>query len=117
MVVLVAVVTTNSFVAAELDYKQYGVIPTDIYQLNPTNDGKSGYYVVKIEDKPSFVYCDMELECGVEKGWVTVADVNVTDGDECPHGWSRISSPAVACRAPSDDGGCYSAQFSTYSTV
>ena len=66
MVVLVAVVTTNSFVAAELDYKQYGIIPTDINQLNPTSDGKSGY-VIKIEDRPSFVYCDMELECVVER--------------------------------------------------
>ncbi|XP_065914398.1 uncharacterized protein [Dysidea avara] len=116
--VLVAVVTANSF---EVDYKQYGLIPTlpakscrDIYQLNPTSDGKSGYYVVKIGDRPSFVYCDMELECGGEKGWMRITDMNITNGDECPHGWKKITSPVAACRASSDDDGCYSAQFSTH---
>ena len=108
-------------VAAKVDYNLYGLIPTlpggsciDIYQLNPTSHDKSGYYVIKTGDRPSFVYCDMELECGGEKGWMRITDINVTKGDDCPHGWSKIASPIAACRAPSDDAGCYSAQFSTH---
>jgi len=58
---------------------QYGFIAAlagescrDIYQRNPTSHGKSGYYVIKIGNRPDFVYCDMELECGGEKGWIPV---------------------------------------------
>jgi len=114
----------TAIVAAEVDYKDYGIIPTlpgnscrNIYQLNPTSHGKSGYYVVKVEDRPSFVYCDMELECGGEKGWMRVIDINVTKGDNCPHGWSKIINPVPACTAPSDDAECYSAQFSIHQVL
>ena len=65
----------------------------DIYRLNPTSRGKSGYYVVQAGDRPMFVYCDMELECGGEKGWMKVADLDI--GDSCPRGWSKITSPVA----------------------
>jgi len=97
---------------------QYGFIPVltrescrDIYQHNPTSHGKSGYYVIKIGNQPDFVYYAMELECGGEKSLMRVTSVDMSKGDECPNGW-KITSPVAACRAPSDNAGCYSAQFS-----
>ena len=64
-------------VESDVDYNEYGLcvkLPgkscRDIYQLNPTSQGKSGYYVVQAGDRPLFVYYDMELECGREKGWM-----------------------------------------------
>jgi len=59
-----------------------------------------------------YTYCDMELECGGEKGWIRVTSVDATK-DYCPQGWTKITSPVAAYRAPSDNAGCYSAQFST----
>ncbi|XP_065893003.1 uncharacterized protein [Dysidea avara] len=116
LVALLATVVTA--VAGEVD-KQYGLIHTlpgescrDIYQKNPTSHGKSGYYAIKVNNRPSFVYCDMELECGGEKGWMKVTGIDAAKTD-CPQGWSKITSPVAACRAPSDNAGCYSAQFST----
>jgi len=103
--------------AASYD-SQYGLIPTkpgkscrDIYQLNPASHGNSGYYVI-LTNRPNFVYCDMKLECGGEKGWMRVA--NVSAQDSCPNGWSKITSPITACRPPSDNAGCYSVHFPTH---
>jgi len=113
LAVVVTVVTAQS-------NPQYGTVPAlpgkscrDIYQLNPSTHGKSGHYVIKVGNKPSFVYCDMELECGGEKGWMRVTSVDAAK-DSCPHGWRKITSPVAACRAPTDNAGCYSAQFSTH---
>ena len=115
--VLTAIVT---FVTGAVS-NQYGLTPTqpgkscrDIYKLNPYCRGKSGFYVVVIGSTPNFVYCDMELECGGEMGWMRIADVDVAKGDKCPNGWRKISSPVAACRAPGDHAGCYSAQFTTH---
>ena len=69
--------------------------------------------MIVIGTTPNFVYCDMELECGGEKGWTRVTDIDAAK-DSCPHGWKKITSPVAACRAPSDNAGCYSAQFSTH---
>jgi len=117
---LVAVLAVVVTVVTAQSNPQYGTVPTlpgkscrDIYQLNPSTHGKSGYYVIKVGDKPVFVYCDMELECGGEKGWMRITDRDAARGS-CPHGWRKITSPAAACRAPSDNAGCYSAQFSTH---
>ena len=84
----------------------------DIYQNNPNSRGVSGQYIVKIGENLCFVYCDMILECGGEKGWMKIADVS--NGGSCPNGWSRITSPVAACTAPSNNAGCYSAHFTTY---
>jgi len=117
-VLVVVCVISQSVVA---DYSQCGLIPklpgkscNDIYQLNPSSRGVSGYYIVAVDTTPSFVYCDMKLKCGGEKGWMRVANISVTNGDRCPNGWKKITSPVVACRAPSDKAGCYSAHFSTH---
>ena len=117
---LVAVLAVVVTVVTSQSNPQYGTVPTlpgkscrDIYQLNPSAHGKSGYYVINVGDRPLFVHCDMELECGGEKGWMKVASADVAK-NSCPHGWKKITSPVVACRAPTDDAGCYSAQFSTH---
>ena len=86
----------------------------DIYQKNSKSHGVSGKYVIKVGSHYRFVYCDMTLECGGEKGWMRIADVDVDRGDSCPKGWKRITSPTRACRAASDNAGCYSARFTTY---
>ena len=119
--VLAVVVTSNPVVGVDIDYNEYGLcakLPGEscrnIYQLNPTSHGKSGYYVVQAGDRPMFVYCDMELECGGEKGWMKVTDIDASKGDDCPNGWSNITNPVAACRAPSHNAGCYSAEFSTH---
>jgi len=117
---LVAVLAIVITVVTAQSNPQYGTVPTlpgkscrDIYQLNPSTHGKSGYYVIKVDDRPVFVYCDMKLECGGEKGWMKVSSVDAAK-DSCPHGWRKITSPVAACRAPSNNAGCYSAQFSTH---
>ena len=62
------------------------------------------------------VYCDMELECGGHKGgWIRIADLNTSRGDDCPSGWTKITTPVAACIAPSNNAGCYSTNFSTFS--
>jgi len=86
----------------------------EIYQLNPSTRGKSGYYAIQPDtDKvPQNVYCDMELECGGEKGWMRIASIDA-NANSCPSGWNRTTSPVAACTATSNDAGCYSASFST----
>ena len=84
----------------------------DIYQNNLNSRGVSRQYIIKIGSVYRFVYCDMTLECGGEKGWMRIA--HVTNGNSCPNGWKKITSPVAACRAPSDNAGCYSAHFTTY---
>ena len=115
-VILVVITTITSLVLAD---KQYGLISTkpgkscrDIYQMNPASHGVSGYYII-VTDKPTFVYCDMTLECGGEKGWMRIANVNPVEGD-CPNGWKKITNPVAACRPPSDNPGCFSAHFPTH---
>ena len=97
----------------------YGLSPScpgksclDIYHKNPDSHGVSQQYVVKNDGHLRFVYCDMKHECGGEKGWMRIA--HITNGDNCPSGWRKITSPTKACRAPTDNAGCYSAHFTTY---
>ena len=111
--ILVVIAAFSSLVLAD---DQYGLIPKkpgkscrDIYQMNPASRDVSGYYVI-MTDKPIFVYCDMTLECGGEKGWMRIADVNPAKGN-CPNGWRKITSPVAACRSPNDNAGCFSAYF------
>ena len=84
-----------------------GASCADIYNKNPTSHDRSGYYVLKT-DHLFFAYCDMELDCGGNKGgWMRIADVK--QGDTCPTGWSNYSSYCTGGSA----AGCYSAHFST----
>ena len=86
----------------------------DIYHKNSNSHGVSGQYVIKVGSYYRYVYCDMKLECGGEKGWMRIANINAAGGDSCPSGWKKITSPIRACRATSHNAGCYSAHFTTY---
>ena len=88
----------------------------DIYQFNKASRGVSGNYWINTTTGVYQVYCDMELECGGHKGgWMRIADLNTSRGDNCPSGWTKITTPVAACIAPSSNAGCYSTNFSTLS--
>ena len=88
----------------------------DIYQINKASRGVSGNYWVNTTTGVHQVYCDMELECGGHKGgWMRIAGLDVSRGDDCPSKWTKITTPVAACIAPSKNAGCYSANFSTLS--
>ena len=94
----------------DIDYP--GASCADIYNKNPTSHGRSGYYVLKT-DRLFFAYCDMELDCGGNKGgWMRIADIDTSRGNICPSGWSNYSSYCTGGSA----AGCYSAHFSTNTT-
>ena len=58
----------------------------------------------------------MELECGGHKGgWMRIADLDTSRGDDCPSGWTKITTPVEVCKAPSSNVGCYSTNFSILS--
>ena len=74
---------------------------------------QSGYYWINDTDNILKVYCDMELTCGgITGGWMRIANIDTTQGDDCPSGWSKITQPRPLCRGSGDAAGCYSAYFS-----
>ena len=88
----------------------------DIYHVNKGSRGASGNYWINTNTGVHQVYCDMELECGGHKGgWMRIADLDTSRGDDCPSGWTKISTPVAACIAPNVSAGCYSTNFSTLS--
>ena len=88
----------------------------DIYQFNKASKGVSGNYWINTTTGVHQVYCDMELVCGGHKGgWMRIADLDTSRGDDCPLGWTKITTPVAACIAPSSNAGCYSTNFSTLS--
>jgi len=92
----------------------------DIYQINKASRGVSGDYWIQTTTGVHQVYCDMELECGGHKGgWMKVANISISSGDDCPTGWTKITTPTNpvypsinVCRSPNDDAGCYPTLFS-----
>ena len=89
---------------------------SDIYQFNKASRVASGNYWINTTAGVHQVHCDMELECGGHKGgWMRIADLDTSRGDDCPSGWSNITTPVAACIAPSSNAGCYSTNFSTLS--
>ena len=90
----------------------------DIYQFNKARVSTAGHgnYWINTTTGVQEVYCDMELECGGHKGgWMRIADLNTSRGDDCPSGWTNITNPVAACIAPNDSPGCYSTYFPTLS--
>ena len=88
----------------------------DIYQFNRASRGVSRNYWINTTTGVHHVYCDMELECGGHKGgWMRIADLDTSRGDDCPSGWTKITTPVAACIAPSNNSGCYTTNFSTLS--
>ena len=92
----------------------------DIYQINKVSRGVSGNYWINTPTGVHQVYCDMELECGGHKGgWMRIAYLDTSRGDNCPSGWSKITTPPSpevleVCRASDNRPGCYQAIYSTY---
>ena len=88
----------------------------DIYNYNMASRGQSGYYWIKT-DQVRKVYCDMKLTCGgVTGGWMRIANIDTSQGDNYPSGWSKITQPRPLCRGSGDAAGCYSAYFSNNKT-
>ena len=119
IIVALAILGTSLVVAQHDTCTRYGFdidLPgtscVDIYNKNPTSHGRSGYYLLKT-DHLFFAYCDMELDCGGNKGgWMRIADINTDNGDTCPSGWRTYKSYCIGGLV----GGCYSTHFSTNST-
>ena len=64
----------------------------DIYQINKATRGVSCNYWVNTTTGKHQVYCDMELECGGHKGgWMRIANLDTSRGDNCPSGWNKIT--------------------------
>ena len=62
----------------------------------------------------------MEMECGGHKGgWTTIVKLNISKGDSCPSGWTKITAPGpkVVCRSGGDQAGCDSTIFNTYNVI
>ena len=88
----------------------------DIYQINKVSRGASGNYWINTITGVHQVYCDIELECGGHKGgWMRIADLDTSRGDDCPSGWTKITTPVAACIAPSSNAECYSTNITTLS--
>ena len=94
-----------------------------IYQVNEASRDMSGYYWISTATGVHQVYCDMELECGGQKGgWMRIADLDTSRGDKCPSGWSKITTndaghPSIdVCKSPSNNAGCYPTSFGVYGT-
>ena len=86
----------------------------DIYQINKASRGVSGNYWINTTTGVHQVYCDMELECGGHKGgWMRIADLDIRREDDCPSGWTKITTPVAACIAANSSAGCHSTIFST----
>ena len=81
---------------------------------NPESHGTSKQFILKNGNRFLFVHCDMNLECGGEKGWMRVVKFNADGEDNCPSGWRKITTPTRACRPPNDNAGCFSAHFYTH---
>jgi len=95
----------------------------DIYQINKASRGMSDLYWINSTTGVHPVYCNMELECGGHKGgWMRIADLDASRGDDCHSGWTKITtndagqSSIDVCRSTSDNDGCYPVNFSVNGT-
>ena len=89
-----------------------GASCADIYEKNPTSRDRSGLYLIKT-NKIFLAQCDMEFG----KGWMKVADLDMTRGDKCPREWRELLVNGIkVCRSPSDSAGCYSKVFAINGT-
>ena len=101
-----------------------GLSCNDIYQINKGSRGMSDNYWINTTMGVHQVYCDMELECGGHKGgWMRIADLDISRGDDCPTGWTKTTTandgmnPATdVCRSPNDNAGCHSTSFTVNGT-
>ena len=72
-----------------LDVDKPGQLCADIFEKNPSSHGRSGHYLIRTNDL-FLAHCDMETENeGKKKGWLKIADIDVSKGDDCPKGWKK----------------------------
>lgn len=107
----------NSYNRYGLDVDYPGSSCADVYENNPYSRGKSGYYLIKTNDL-FLAQCDMETEHeGKKKGWLKIADFDLSKGDSCPEGWKKVKVSGIEmCRSLYDTAGCYSTSFSVNGT-
>ena len=93
----------------------------DIYQIKRASRGVSGDYWIETSTGVHQVYCDMQLECGGHKGgWMRIADLDTSRGDDCPIGWSKFTTndstfPSIdVCQSPTTGAGCFPTVFSVH---
>ena len=100
-----------------LDIDKLGQSCADIYEKNPSSRGRSGHYLIRTNDL-FLAQCDMETENeGKKKGWLKIADIDVSKGDDCPNGWRKTKVNGIEmCRSLQNAAGCYSATFSVNGT-
>ncbi len=100
-------------------YKGGSQNPASSCQELYTYSKPSGYYWVK--SGPSSlavkVYCDMDRVCGCNagsRGWMKVADIDMTKQLQCPEGFkliTRTTPPYRTCGRPDSLVGCVSTSF------
>ena len=95
----------------------------NIYDNFPETKNKSGYYRFKEKDDIQWTYCNMTIissdfisTCaGVGGGWIRIANIDISAGDDCPGEWRKATHKGVSfCRVASNGTTtCFSANFST----
>ena len=91
----------------------------NIYEINKASRGVSGNYYIQTRSDVQRVYCDMELECDGQKGgWMRIADLDTSRGDDCPSGWVNVTTPSAealdVCHGANNDAGCYQVNYPTH---
>ncbi len=91
----------------------FSISCSNVLTTYPT--ASSGYYNVTLSNgTTTTVYCDMDLNCNGERGWMRVGYLNMTDSNEkCPPGFRLHEQNGVrACGRPS--GGCESVTYPSH---
>ena len=84
--------------------------------LEEKPDRPSGYYWLKACEtcEPFQAFCDFSLNLEGSKGWMRVADLDMTDSSQqCPSQFKLITSPRRLCGRKIDAHGCDSQAFKT----
>jgi len=82
----------------------------DIYKNIPQTARKSGYYRINTNQ---WKYC-IPTCAGVSGGWISIENIDISKGDNCPSGWRKETYSGVSgCRTLNEDNICFSSFFST----
>ena len=85
--------------------------------LEEKPDRPSGYYWLKACDTcESFqAFCDFSLNLEGSRGWMRVADLDMTDPtQQCPRQFRLITSPRRVCGKSTDSSGCDATYYETH---
>ena len=85
--------------------------------LDDQPESPSDYYWLKACEicEPFTAFCDFNLTLEGSKGWMRVADLDMTDSSQqCPSQFKLITSPRRLCGKKLDASGCDSTKFETY---